>query len=81
MTEKEAIEELKCYRACSGTQLPEEIELAINALEKQIAKKPTDIDNELNTFKCPSCQHTLIALDDMTIHKHCLICGQKLLWD
>lgn len=34
MTEKEAIEELKCYRAQSGTSYPEEIEMAIVALEE-----------------------------------------------
>lgn len=34
MTEQEAIEELKCYKAQSGTAYPEEIELAINALEE-----------------------------------------------
>ena len=30
----EAIECLKCYRAQSGTSFPEEIEMAINALEE-----------------------------------------------
>jgi|GEM_PF-3391584 len=34
MTEQEAIECLKCYRAQSGTSFPEEIEMAINALEE-----------------------------------------------
>lgn len=34
MTEQEAIEELKCYRAQSGTSYPEEIEVAIVALEE-----------------------------------------------
>lgn len=34
MTENEAIECLKCYRAQSGTSFPEEIEMAINALEE-----------------------------------------------
>lgn len=34
MTEKEAIESLKCYRAQSGTSYPEEIEEAIKALEE-----------------------------------------------
>lgn len=34
MNEKEAIEELKCYRAQSGTSYPEEIEVAIAALEE-----------------------------------------------
>lgn len=34
MTEQEAIEGLKCYRAQSGTSYPEEIEEAIKALEE-----------------------------------------------
>ena len=34
MTEQEAMEELKCYRAQSGTSYPEEIEVAIKALEE-----------------------------------------------
>lgn len=34
MTEQEAIEELKSYRAQSGTSYPEEIEVAISALEE-----------------------------------------------
>lgn len=34
MKEQEAIEELKCYRAQSGTSYPEEIEMAIAALEE-----------------------------------------------
>lgn len=34
MTEQEVIEELKCYRAQSGTSYPEEIEMAIAALEE-----------------------------------------------
>ncbi len=34
MTENEAIEELKCYRAQSGTSYPEEIEVAIKALKE-----------------------------------------------
>jgi hypothetical protein len=34
MAENEAIECLKCYRAQSGTSFPEEIEMAINALEE-----------------------------------------------
>jgi len=36
MTKQNAIDELKCYRVKSGTEYPEEIELAIAALEKQI---------------------------------------------
>lgn len=36
MTKQNAIDELKCYRAKSGTEHPEEIELAIAALEQKI---------------------------------------------
>ena len=34
MTEKEAIKELKNYRACGGTCFPTEIDMAISALEE-----------------------------------------------
>ena len=34
MKDSEAIENLKCYRAQSGTSYPEEIEMAIKALEE-----------------------------------------------
>ena len=82
MTEQEAIANLKSIQKEYEKKKfgVEALKLGIKALEKQIAKKPTDIDEDSNTFKCPSCGHTLIALDDMTIHKHCLICGQKLDW-
>ena len=40
MTENEAIEELRDYRACSGTEFPTEIEMAITALEEiQVYRK------------------------------------------
>lgn len=70
----QSLEELEQYRAL-GT-----VEELKEAREKQIPQKPTDIDEDVNTFVCPSCGHTLIALDDMTVHQHCLICGQALKW-
>ena len=57
-----------------------DVEVIIHALEKQIPKKPKCIDKETETFDCPCCGHTIIALDDMTIHNNCLMCGQKLDW-
>ena len=62
------------YRAI-GTQ--EECRAAV---EKQKEKKPKYIDKEMEIFDCPCCGHTIIALDDMTIHNNCLMCGQKLDW-
>ena len=68
------LEELEQYRALGAVEELKE------AREKQIPQKPTDIDEDVNTFVCPSCGHTLIALDDMTVHQHCLICGKALKW-
>lgn len=69
-----ALEEIKQYRTI-GT-----VEEFRETVEKQTAKKPKCIDKEMETFDCPCCGHTIIALDDMTVHKNCLMCGQKLDW-
>ena len=69
-----------CYSQGNFGNQKEAFQIAINALEKQIPKKPKCIDKETETFDCPCCGHTIIALDDMTIHNNCLMCGQKLDW-
>lgn len=87
MTEQEAIEELKCYRAQSGTSYPAEIDVAIKAIEKQIPKKP--IINIGDTDKdrlacCPVCDSNV----DWTYNgfwrkgnpKYCRSCGQAIDW-
>ena len=51
MTEYEAIEELKCYRAQSGTAYPEEIELAIKALEENQQYRAIGTVDELKQLK------------------------------
>ena len=94
MTEREAITELKrkAYRTtCYGNKVLEHEEnlIAIEALEKQIAKKiirrkatDEDVENELRDFItshdeiccCPNCGD-FIAVYDL---KYCWECGQKL---
>ena len=75
MTENEAIECLKCYRAQSGTSFPEEIEMAINALEeieqysaigtpeecRAAVEKQTAISRELieGKYFCPKCHNLM----------------------
>lgn len=86
MTEQEAIDELKCYRACSGTQVPEEIEVAIEALEKEIPYKPETYEDRYYACKCDN-----ILLEKWEVYPtklmpksnglpRCLACGQKLDW-
>ena len=81
MTEREAITELKrrAYRTtCYGNKVLEHEEnlVAIEALEKQIAKKPYK-DNENGVYEkyhCPTCHRSLFPNDH-----HCK-CGQVIDW-
>ena len=55
------------------------VEECREAVEKQKPKKPTDYDEDLGYFKCPSCGCCIMA-DEFSDHKYCLNCGQKLEW-
>ena len=54
------------------------IDIAINAIEKQIPKKPIyDNDDYHRTgYRCPNCNNT-----NPWGYKHCKHCGQKLDWN
>ena len=66
---------------------PTAYDVAINALEKQIPKKPTPIDYEKymdivknalflkGAYWCPNCNHVVKC------GTYCSDCGQKLDWD
>ena len=59
-----------------------DIELIIEALEKQIAKKPKKIEVEgyryTDTYRCPTCEGNFSGTG---IADYCYRCGQKLLWE
>ena len=80
----EAIEILKDMkgvfgeRGHSGYSLPA-LDLAIEALEKQIAKKPKKIKLRQGTqWLCPACGNTVAGLRVDLLY--CNECGQKLDW-
>ena len=86
MTESEAITELKrkAYRTtCYGDKVLEHEEnlVAIEALEKQIPKKPIKSENQVvryvNTYYCPTCE---LGITGTNIAKWCYHCGQKIDW-
>ena len=86
MTESEAITELKrrAYRTtCYGNKVLEHEEnlVAIEALEKQIPKKPIKSENQVvryvNTYYCPICE---LGITGTNIAKWCYHCGQKIDW-
>ena len=98
MTASEAIEKLKNMRLFmqiedknNGCKFTEDDykanEIAIQALEKQIAKKPImkqyfeDLEDEY--LCCPTCGEILtdrIPADNKTFYFHCMNCGQKFDW-
>lgn len=76
MKPKEAIIQLMC--AGGQDQLVvDALDLAIEALEKQVTNKPLSENKYYFTGKCPSCG--AVFLDNTT--KYCGNCGQALDWD
>ena len=97
MTESEAIKKLKdilsecteseesvCY--VTGVDVPA-LEIAINALEKQIARKPVCIEDKM--WCCPVCDNHLLPkwvkyptelMPKTEGLPHCMSCGQKIDW-
>ena len=76
-----------CYSQGNLGEQKEAFQMAINALEKQIPKKPIMkpyyVDMEEEYLCCPTCGEILtdrIPLDNKDFYFHCLNCGQKLNW-
>ena len=87
MTLEEAIDIVKCAIGEVEWNYPldyaEAFETAIEALEKQIPKKPI---NEECYYVCPRCRDDLGVSDDdifiyeLSMPKYCSNCGCKLDW-
>lgn len=78
MEEREAIKELHNIRPRGGIipqKRAEALDVAIQALEKQIAKKP-DFTEGKEFALCPCCNGNGLA----DKQKYCDNCGQKLDW-
>ena len=95
MTESEAIKLLEYIRETGNGEAPYvgcaqniAIEMAINALEKQIAKKPYCIEDKM--WCCPVCDNHLLPkwvkyptelMPKTEGLPHCMSCGQKIDWN
>ena len=91
MKENEAIETIQFDLEIGGEihsqVMHDAIDVAIQALEKQIPKKPImkryfkDMEEEY--LCCPTCREILtdrIPADNKTFYFHCMNCGQKFDW-
>ena len=70
-----------CYMQGTTGEHCEAIDIAIQALEKQIPKKPIKSKNQVvryvNTYYCPICE---LGIAGTNIAKWCYHCGQKIDW-
>ena len=82
MTDKEALEYFKRRKELIGLsdRVQQGEDWAIKALEKQIPRKPYDVDEECKTFDCPTCLSNLYTDDDVRNCGYCCVCGQALDW-
>ena len=79
MTESEAIKILNTFP--EEDEMYDTAQLAINALERQIPKKPKKTESEgfryADTYRCPLCGGNFSGTG---IADYCYHCGQKLDW-
>lgn len=70
-----------CYAQGTFGEQKEAFQIAINALEKQIPKKPNKSEKQViryvNTYYCPICK---LGFTGTGVAKWCYHCGQKLDW-
>ena len=83
MTTKELAKDLKEHIGC-GIEVPlydDELEVVVEALEKQIAKEPKKTVIEgyryVDAYICPTCKGNFSGT---RIADYCYHCGQKLDW-
>ena len=74
-------EECVNYYECDHTKMDDMMRRAIEALEKQLPKKPDIMDYILGdiNFKCPTCKSEYICEKGYE-HFYCPNCGQKIKW-
>ena len=81
MTTKEALDFFEGFiKTAPVNPYTQSARLAIKALEKQIPKKPYDVDTECKTFDCPECLSKLYADEDVRNCSYCCVCRQALDW-
>ena len=83
MKPEEAISAIKNNMPAKGTYtiLTEALELTVQALEKQVPKKPIDAHRN---YYCPTCKDTWLLWDDAVPNESdnfCPSCGQKINWE
>lgn len=69
-----ALEELQQYREIGTAEECRE------AMEKQIPKKPRDVEYDYSYFVCDNCGTIIYTSDEFESHHYCLNCGRAIEW-
>ena len=74
-------EECVNYYGCDHTKMDDMMRTAIEALEKQLPKRPDIMDYILGdiNFKCPTCKSEYIC-EKENEPLYCQNCGQRIDW-
>ena len=73
----------ECYMSVD-CQTEEDYKYLVECVEKQEGKKPVEIDDgwDMTSLACPRCNNSVINYYNRKIKPpHCMMCGQKLLWE
>lgn len=77
-TDDTVCEECDNYNRCDRTMVIDNTRTAIEALEKQLPKKPVEVVGAIysNSYECKYCGNELEPQD--MLGEYCKYCGQKL---
>lgn len=56
------------------------VEECREAMEKQIPKKPRDVEYDHSYFVCDNCGTIIYTSDEFESHHYCLNCGRAIEW-
>lgn len=81
-------EECVNYYKCDNTKMDDMMRTAIEALEKQMAKKPREngmqdgLIRKIKYYTCPTCGNCLLTemMNERQNTSYCWDCGQRLDW-
>lgn len=75
----------ECYAAVNLLKEYEDIGLAPEQIrdlkDRDTAKTPVEIDDELDMYVCPSCDMAIGTMGGREYHHFCLNCGQRIEWE
>lgn len=81
---EQELESVKAFPAQVIISIQEErknLEVAIEALDKQIPKKPIGDLHSVPHYRCPICQFGIVMYEESMKYPYCHHCGQAIQWE